>query len=390
MHPRPIPALLAGATALAFTLSPLAVGAASAEPGEHHQNQRQHAEHVVFVQTNGLTGNTVIAYHRSDSGALTLSGTYPTGGKGGLETSAPVDALASQGSLTYDVGSGLLFAVNAGSDTLSVFGVSGDRLHLRQVVPTRGSFPVSVAVHGEHVVVLNAGGGGSVVGFRLHDRRLSPVAGAVASLGLANATTPLFITAPGQVDFAPDGRLVVVTTKKNGTLVVFRVRHDGRLSARTTTASVGAVPFSFVADRFGHIVVSEAGPAAATTYDVHADGSLTPITASVASGGKALCWLAAVGRFVYASNTGSSTLSAYATDAQGHLTLVQPVAASTDAAPIDQDATADGRFLYVQDAGAGEVQGFRVEKDGTLTLVATATGLPAFDGSTGMEGIVAV
>jgi len=36
------------------------------------------------------------------------------------------------------------------------------------------------------------------------------------------------------------------------------------------------------------------------------------------------------------------------------------------------------------------VQGFRVEKDGTLTLVATATGLPAFDGSTGMEGIVAV
>jgi len=69
---------------------------------------------------------------------------------------------------------------------------------------------------------------------------------------------------------------------------------------------------------------------------------------------------------------------------------VQAVAATTDAAPIDQDATTDGRFVYVQDAGAGEVQGFRVEEDGTLTLVATATGLPAFDGRTGMEGIVAV
>jgi 6-phosphogluconolactonase (cycloisomerase 2 family) len=390
MHPRPIPTLLAGATALALTLSPLAVGSASAEPRVHHRHHRQHAEHAVFVQTNGLTGNTVVAYRRSDSGALTPSGTYPTGGTGGLETSAPVDALASQGSLTYDAESGLLFAVNAGSDTLSVFGVDGARLHLRQVVPTRGSFPVSVAVHGEHVVVLNAGGDGSVVGFRLRDRHLAPISGPVTSLGLGNATTPLFITAPGQVGFTPDGRHVVVTTKKNGTLVAFRVRRDGRLSAPTITASVGAVPFSFVADRFGHIVVSEAGPAATTTYDVHLDGRLTPITASVASGGKALCWLAAAGRFVYASNTGSSTLSAYATGAQGHLTLVQAVAATTDAAPIDQDATTDGRFVYVQDAGAGEVQGFRVEKDGTLTLVATATGLPAFDGSTGMEGIVAV
>jgi 6-phosphogluconolactonase (cycloisomerase 2 family) len=385
MHRPSLVALGSGATALALVLSPLALGSASAHPRD-----RSGADHAVFVQTNDAGANTVIAYHRSDSGALIKDGSYATGGRGGTETSSPVDALASQGSLTYDERSGLLFAVNAGSSTLSVFAVHGDDLDLRQVVPTRGSFPVSVTVHDDRVFVLNAGGAGSVAGFRVRDHHLESIPAAWASLGLANAETPLFISAPGQVGFTPDGRQLVVTTKKNGTLVTFRVHHDGGLSAPRTTASVGVVPFSFVFDRNGRLVVSEAGTSSVSTYAVHHDGRLTPITSSVASGGAALCWVSRSGRFVIASNTGSSTLSTYTTDRHGVLTLVQPVAATTAAAPIDQSVTADGRFVYVQDAGAGDVQGFRVEADGTLTLVATVTGLPAFDGSTGMEGIVAV
>jgi 6-phosphogluconolactonase (cycloisomerase 2 family) len=382
-------ALGTGATALALVLSPLAVGSAAAQTRDDHQH-RSGADHAVFVQTNDLGANAVVAYHRSDSGALTQTGRYLTGGQGGTETSSPVDALASQGSLTYDQRSGLLLAVNAGSGTLSVFGVDGDRLHLRQVLSTHGAFPVSVAVHDDRVAVLNAGGVGSVVEFRVRDHRLERIAGASATLGLSNAATPVFISAPGQVGFTPDGRHLVVTTKKNGTLVVFGVRGDGRLSSPTVTASAGAVPFSFVFDRHGHLVVSEAGTASVSTYDVHHDGSLTPVTAVVPSGGAALCWLGRSGRYVFASNTGSSTLSTYTTDAHGALTLLVPVAATTAAAPIDQSVTADGRFVYVQDAGAGDVQGFRVRADGTLALVATVTGLPSFTGSTGMEGIVAV
>ena len=41
---------------------------------------------------------------------------------------AAVDYLASQGSLTYDANHELLYAVNAGSNTVSVFRVHGDRL----------------------------------------------------------------------------------------------------------------------------------------------------------------------------------------------------------------------------------------------------------------------
>jgi len=53
-------------------------------------------------------------------------------------TGSVVDHLASQGSLTYDPWHGLLYAVNAGSNTLSVFSTHGDKLSLRQVVSSAG------------------------------------------------------------------------------------------------------------------------------------------------------------------------------------------------------------------------------------------------------------
>src|ERR1700733_352710 len=89
---------------------------------------------VVFVQTDNPAGNQVVAYDRADNGSLTLANTYATGGLGGVLSGSAVDHLASQGSLTYDQSNNLLYAVNAGSNSLSVFSVHGDQLTLHQVV----------------------------------------------------------------------------------------------------------------------------------------------------------------------------------------------------------------------------------------------------------------
>jgi len=43
----------------------------------------------------------------------------------------------------------------------------GDRLVLRQVISSGGTFPVSVAIHGNLVYVVNALNGGSIQGYRL-------------------------------------------------------------------------------------------------------------------------------------------------------------------------------------------------------------------------------
>jgi DNA-binding beta-propeller fold protein YncE len=190
------------------------------------------ASHAVFVQTDNPSGNQVVAYHRASDGTLSPAGTYATGGLGGVLAGSVVDHLASQGSLSYDPGHGLLYAVNAGSDTISVFAVNGDRLTLRQVLSSGGSFPVSVAVHGDLVYVLNALAGGRLAGYRVLGGGLVPIPGSGRPLGLNPSASPQFTNTPGQVAFTPGGSQLIVTTKANGNDIdVFGVRFGGPLAA---------------------------------------------------------------------------------------------------------------------------------------------------------------
>ena len=133
----------------------LAAPAAFAAPANHNPGPpKASGSGAVFAQTDNLSANAVVAYKRSPQGKLTQAGIYKTGGKGGALEGAKVDFLASQGSLALDSEAGLLFAVNAGSNTITTFAVNGDRLARRQVLPSGGQFPVSVAAHGNLVFVL--------------------------------------------------------------------------------------------------------------------------------------------------------------------------------------------------------------------------------------------
>ena len=64
-------------------------------------------DHAVFVQTDNVAGNQIVAYHRNHDGTLTLVGTYATGGLGGMLNGSAVDHLGSQGSLTSDPTNGI-------------------------------------------------------------------------------------------------------------------------------------------------------------------------------------------------------------------------------------------------------------------------------------------
>src|SRR3954449_4000056 len=128
---------IAGAAGAALVAAALLAGPAAAHP---------RADGAVFVQTDDPAGNTIVAYDRNPDGSLTQAGSYRTGGLGGVLGGSVVDHLASQGSLTYDRDNGLLYAVNAGSDTITVFSVSGDRL-VRQVLPSFGAVPASITTH---------------------------------------------------------------------------------------------------------------------------------------------------------------------------------------------------------------------------------------------------
>jgi 6-phosphogluconolactonase (cycloisomerase 2 family) len=341
--------------------------------------------HVVFVQTDDPVGNHVVAYDRSDDGTLALAGSYATGGVGGVLAGSVVDHLASQASLTYDAGHDLLFAVNAGSDTVSVFAVRGDRLVLRQVVPSYGDFPVSIAVHDNLVYVLNGLGGGSVQGYGVLFDRLLPIPGSTRALGLDPSATPQFVQTPGQVAFSPDGSQLIVTTKANGSAVdVFRVNRFGTLSASPVVNVVpGAVPFAVTFDPSGDLVVSEAGTNAVATFALHRDGTIV-LRHSVATGQAATCWIVADRSQLYASNAGSGSVSRVRSGPGGALTLVDTT--STDPGSVDAAVTPNGRYLYVQTGAGGIVDEFRVNLDGSLSQIGTVT----VAGAIGGEGIVAL
>jgi len=349
--------------------------------GQSASAGKDHGKGVVFVQTNELTGNRIVVYDRSKDGHLTQAGSYPTGGLGGAATpGTESDRLGSQGSLVYDKHHKLLFAVNAGSNSVTTFSVDGDTLSLENVVPSGGQFPASIAVHHDLVYVLNAGGPGIVQGFRIGDAGLSPIAGSARTLGLANANPPFFLTSPGQVGFTPDGQQLVVTTKASTSSIdVFQVGHDGLLSPTfVANPSATPVPFAFTFGG-GRLVSGEAGASSVTTYRLGQDGTLAD-PKSQTDGQAALCWILRVHRFYYVSNTASNTLSLF-TIRDGQPTLLAPVAATTDPGPIDLSSPKGGRFLYAE-TGGGTVDEFRIEHDGSLTPIGVVTGLPP-----GIEGI---
>jgi 6-phosphogluconolactonase (cycloisomerase 2 family) len=368
---------ITGITGLALAAGALFAGPASASTAHTGTDP-------VFVQTDNTGGNAVVAYDRSTGGRLIQAATYPTGGKGGILDGSAVDHLASQGSLAYDKANSLLYAVNAGSNTVTVFGVNGDRLTRRQVLPSGGAFPVSVAMHGNLVYVLNARDGGSVQGFLRIGGTLLRIPTWHRALGLDPAETPEFTSTPGQVAFTPDGSKLLVTTKNNGNDVdVFAVNILGGLSAKPVVNSLpGTVPFATTFDPKGHLVLAEAGPSAVATFTVNRDGTLTGI-ASEATGQAATCWIVGTGTKVYVSNAGSGSLSGYQAGSAGSLTALGNTA--TDPGTVDATVTSDGDYLYAETGANGIVDEFRVNKDGSLTSIGSVT----VPGAVGGEGIAA-
>ena len=203
---------------------------------------------AVFAMTNAASNNQINAYTRREDGSLEFSAAFPTGGNGSGGT---VDPLHSQGSLTLSADHRLLFAVNAGSGTLSSFAVRGAQLSLIDTVSTGGSLPTSVTQARDLVYVLNAGGNGSVSGFHiLPNGHLLPI---------PNSTNYLNGSASGPTDvvLSPNGQFLIVIESATNKIDVFRVFPNGTLSNPVVTDSAGATPFAAVFAPGGTLIVGK-------------------------------------------------------------------------------------------------------------------------------------
>ena len=323
---------------------------------------------AVYTLTNQVAGNAVAVFTRGADGRLTSAGTVATGGTG---TGA---GLGSQGAVVLSDDGSRLFAVNAGSNDVSVFTVGAAGLSLASRTSSGGTLPISLTVHGNELYVLNAGGSGNISGFTVDNSgRLTPIAGSTQPLSGSNV-------GPAQVSFSPDGRHLVVTEKTTNLLDVYSVDANGSASGPTTTPSAGGTPFGFA---FGHrsdLFVSEAA-GSASSYVLDASGNVTLVSGAVSTQRGAPCWavVSADGRFGFTGN-GSGSVSAFAIAPNGAISLVDANGGTAvlPAGVNDIALSHNSRYLYVlQTGGAQAIHAFHIEADGHLTALGPIAGLPA-------------
>jgi 6-phosphogluconolactonase (cycloisomerase 2 family) len=369
-----VPAL--AAAALVAGGAPLA----SATP-IHHASAHQ-GSGTVFVQTDDPNGNSIVAYDRTRSGTLRQDGIYATGGKGGVLGGAQVDNLASQGSLVRQ--GDHLYAVNAGSDTITNFKIVGDRLVREQVISSGGDFPVSIAVSPTAVYVLNARSGGSIQGYLNIAGHLIEVKSWNRQLGFDPGASPEFTSTPAQISFTPNRSRLVVSTKGDGSSVeTFGIGLLGSPAKEpVVTALDGRAPFGFDFDSRGHLVTSEAGTNSVASFAVRHNGTLDLLDRAL-TGQQATCWLVISDNIAYVSNAGSATVSSYRIAADGTLTPLATTA--TDPGTVDAAVSSDGRNLYVQTGASGIVDEYAIGGHGSLTRIGSVTA----PSGAGGEGIVA-
>src|SRR5688572_16969610 len=84
----------------------------------------------VYIISNQVSGNAVIQYDRAPDGRLTLADSYPTTGTG------TGGGLGSQNAVVVDEDGSHLYAVDAGSSTLTSFRITGGGLERIGTVPS--------------------------------------------------------------------------------------------------------------------------------------------------------------------------------------------------------------------------------------------------------------
>lgn len=190
-----------------------------------------------------------------------------------------MDPLTSQGSLALSESHRFLFAVDVGSNEVSVLAVDDEKLTPVDRVTSGGAVPVSVTIRHNLVYVLHRGdptvGDANVTGFTVDpDGKLSPLPGSTQMLvGGPNDF-------PAQARFTPDGTHLVVTETGNNLVDLLPIDDAGRAGQPVKNESSGAGPFGFTFARHDILIVSEVGANAASSYRLGQDGRLTVISGS--------------------------------------------------------------------------------------------------------------
>ena len=339
---------------------------------------------VVFTMTNDAGQNRILSFMQNSNGTLEPLGVTVSGGAG---TGTDLGAL---GALAYNVPQTWLFAVNAGSNTISSFHIRSDgSLSLLSTVPSGGIRPVSLTVNNDLLFTVNAGSA-NISGFTInYDGTLTPIAGSSQPLSDPSAI-------PGQISFKPDGKILLVTEKNTSKISSYQVNAQGITKTPIVFESAGLTPMGlgYAGSNFTgmhYILVSQAmqGLANGSTlsaYSVSPTGTVASLQLPMASNQTAATAIASTkdGQYSFVSNRGSNSISLIRANSGGSMQLVNPAAAVTDAGPADISFSGDESYVYTLNKTSNTITGYKRTHNERLSKVTTIS-IPAH--SSGLVGI---
>jgi 6-phosphogluconolactonase len=421
--------VLGSAFVVAVSITAAAASPALASSQGQGQGNSSSSAGFVFSQTNNPKGNSVYVFKRKANGTIKLFETIKTGGKG-TSSQQPfgLPVVDSADSVILSADHKLLFVVNDGSNSVTSFRVTSGGITRAGTAKSGGVLPISLAVHGDLLYVLN-GVSGSVKGFSFNSHgKLTAIPHSTQSLSISGANG-----VAADIGFNPSGKWLVATLRdlplttgtngNPGVIDTFKVKANGSIGPAIANTAATPTPFGFRFTPAGIMVDTSAGvvktvnnaPPPLTdgqqangslqTYKLGANGKLSPIS-NAASGGRAACWvvLSKNNRYAFVTNTlsatatnpapgapigtGQSGLSRYSVASNGALTLLGTVNTGPGT-PSDLGTSPDGKYLYMANPTQGllpfgsHIEVYKIGSGGSLTLVqATPMALAA-----GMSGI---
>jgi len=342
---------------------------------------------AAFFLSNDPTGNAVIVNTIAEDGTLSFATAVPTGGLGAHGVTSPngPDAMFSQGAVK--VLGNMLFAVNAGSNTISMFNIDMTNPNILTMagapIGSEGEFPMSIAVSEatKNVCVLNGGSNNGVACFSASaDTGMAPLTNTVRNLNV-NQTTPPNGPAGtmSHVIFSEDGTQLFAAVKgvppTPGFLAAFDVAQDGSLSSSftaSTPASGGLLPFGMTAIPGTKAVLSTDAAIGYTIFDFSSGSNATNAVFPIQGQG-ATCWVAhsaKTGNF-YLTDLDTSIITEVNVDQNLNSTIVAQYPQGNSTGSIDDDiASINGNdFLYVLLSNATTITVTSLDAPGKTTPV---------------------
>ena len=362
----------------------------------------------VYVESNisAANGNSIFAFRRDSSGNLTpLQGSpFLTGGAGVQYTGPNLGPFDSDQEIIKNPQNTLLFAVNAGSDSIAVFHINADG-SLTPVngspFPSGGNDPVSLALNGDLLYVANQSGDFARPSTILPNYTAMRVApdGILTPIGdhTNDSSRPFQATvsvaagsSPSQGLFVPGTNLIFGDDFLGGLLQPFQTDWEGQLHALPAIA-LPASEFGATTPRFplglwtnpsapilyvGYVTANKIG-----VYRYNEDGRLKFLR-TVPNAGQGICWIRSnqSGTRLYTTDTTTNQVSVYDASDPEYPVEIQTLTLEGVGNAFQISLSDDGKHIYTISqrtsaslpAGQGNVlHTLSVQRDGTLEETGT-------------------